>query len=98
MDLSCKTATGKEYEIRFMGATTIGVTNILYIEFINYKLADIVSIFSNERETNTIYGFVEGELQKTYQGYTNLIEAIVLAESGNIRIALTTVMEVLGLE
>jgi hypothetical protein len=42
MELSCKTATGKEYEIRFMGSSVIGVTSILYIEFIGSTMMEIV--------------------------------------------------------
>lgn len=95
-ELSCKTATGKEFEVRFMGATVIGVTSVLYIEFIGYSMMDIVPIFTDETETNYIQGLVDGEVSKKFVGYTNLIEAIVLAESGNIRIALTVPMDVLG--
>ena len=96
MELSCKTATGKEYEIRFMGSSVIGVTSILYIEFIGSSMMEIVPVFSDPNETASIYGYVDDELQKTFEGYTNLIEAIVLAESQNIRIALTVPIDVLG--
>ena len=41
-------------------------------------------------------GLIEGEVKKEYRGYVNLIEAIVLADSNNIRIALTVPMDVLG--
>lgn len=95
-ELSCKTATGKEFEVRFMGATVIGVTSILYIEFIGYSMMDIVPIFTDETETNYIQGLVGGEISKGYRGYIKLIEAIVLADSDNIRIALTVPMDVLG--
>ena len=98
MELSCKTATGKEFEIRFMGATVIGVTSVLYIEFVKASMTEIVSIFSNQRETKLIQGLAEGEVQKEYRGYTNLIEAIILAESNNLRIALTVPVDVLGEE
>ena len=37
-----------------------------------------------------------GEISKEYRGYIKLIEAIVLADSDNIRIALTVPMDVLG--
>lgn len=96
MEKSIKTATGKEYEIRFAGTTVIGVTSVLYIEFIGYSMMDIVPVFSNTNETDHIEGFIDGELSKQWNGYTNLIEVIVLAESGNIRIALTVPMDVLG--
>ena len=96
MEKSIKTATGKEYEIRFAGATVIGVTSVLYIEFIGYSMVDIVKVFSNVDETSHIDGFVTGELVKQWDGYTNLIEAIVLADSGNIRIALTAPIDALG--
>jgi hypothetical protein len=96
MELSCKTATGKEYEIRFMGSSVIGVTSILYIEFIGSSMMEFVPVFSNASETSLIQGLVEEEVQKEYRGYTNLIEAIVLAESQNIRIALTVPIDVLG--
>lgn len=96
MEKSIKTATGKEYEIRFAGATVIGVTSVLYIEFIGYSMVDIVKVFSNVDETSHIEGFVADELVKEWNGYTNLIEAIVLADSGNIRIALTAPIDALG--
>ena len=95
-ELSCKTATGKEFEVRFMGATVIGVTSVLYIEFIGYSMMDIVPIFTDETETNYIQGLGGGEISKEYRGYIKLIEAIVLADSDNIRIALTVPMDVLG--
>ena len=95
MEQSIKTATGKEYEIRFCGATVIGVTSVLYIEFIGKSLVEIVNVFSNVNETNFLSGFVEGQLVKNFRGYTNMIEAIVLADSGNVRIALTVPMETL---
>lgn len=96
MELSVKTATGKEYEVRFAGSTVIGVTSVLYIEFIGKTMMDLIPVFSDPNETTVIYGYVEDELQKTFDGYTNLIEAIVLAESQNIRIALTAPIDALG--
>lgn len=96
MEKSIKTATGKEYEIRFAGTTVIGVTSVLYIEFIGYSMMDIVPVFSDTDETDHIEGFIDDELSKQWNGYTNLIEVIVLAESGNIRIALTAPIDVLG--
>lgn len=96
MEKSIKTATGKEYEIRFAGTTVIGVTSVLYIEFIGYSMMDIVPVFSDTDETDHIEGFIDGELSKQWNGYTNLIEVIVLAESGNLRIALTAPIDVLG--
>lgn len=96
MEKSIKTATGKEYEIRFAGTTVIGVTSVLYIEFIGYSMMDIVPVFSDTVETDHIEGLIDGELSKQWNGYTNLIEVIVLAESGNIRIALTVPIDVLG--
>lgn len=96
MEKSIKTATGKEYEIRFAGTTVIGVTSVLYIEFIGYSMMDIVPVFSDTDETDHIEGLIDGELSKQWNGYTNLIEVIVLAESGNIRIALTVPIDVLG--
>lgn len=96
MELSIKTATGKEYEVRFAGATTIGVTQVLYIELVGIPMIEVVTVFSDTNETNYIQGLVEGEVSKEYRGYTNLIEAIVLADTQNIRIALTVPIEVLG--
>lgn len=95
-ELSCKTATGKEFEIRFMGATVIGVTSVLYIEFIGKTMMDIVSVFANTSETIYIQGIVNGVVEKEYRNYTNLIETIVLSESGNIRIALTAPIDSIG--
>lgn len=96
MELSIKTATGKEYEVRFAGATTIGVAQVLYIELVGLSMIDVVTVFSDPSETNYIQGLIEGEVKKEYRGYVNLIEAIVLADSKNIRIALTVPMDVLG--
>ena len=96
MEKSVKTSTGKEYETRFAGTTVIGVTSVLYIEFIGYSMMDIVPVFSDTDETDHIEGLIDGELSKQWNGYTNLIEVIVLAESGNIRIALTVPIDVLG--
>ena len=96
MELSIKTATGKEYEVRFAGATTIGVAQVLYIELVGLSMIDVVTVFSDPSETNFIQGLIEGEVKKEYRGYVNLIEAIVLADSNNIRIALTVPMDVLG--
>ena len=56
----------------------------------------IVPVFSDTDETDHIDGLIDGELSKQWNGYTNLIEVIVLAESGNIRIALTVPIDVLG--
>lgn len=96
MEFSVKTATGKEYEVRFAGATTAGVTQVLYIEIIGHKLIDLVPVFADPKETKHIDGLIEGEVSKEFVGYTNLIEAIVLADSQNVRIALTIPMDVLG--
>lgn len=96
MELSVKTATGKEFEVRFAASTTAGITQLLYIEFIGYSMMDIVPVFSDANETSHIDGLVEGEIKKEFDGYTNLIEALVLADSQNIRIALTIPMEFLG--
>ena len=93
---SCKTKSGKEYEIRFMGATVVGVTSVLYIEIIGHSLIELVSVFANPEETEIIQGLLDGEVSKTFRGYTNLIEAIVLAESQNVRIALTVPIDALG--
>ena len=96
MELSAKTATGKEFEIRFMGATTAGITHVLYIEIIGHKFLELINIFADPAETRHIDGLINGEVSKEFDGYTNLIEAIVLAETGNIRIALTVPMDALG--
>lgn len=95
-EYSVRTASGKEYPVRFMGATVVGVTSVLYIEFIGKSMMEIIPVFSNTDETNFIQGLVEGEVSKEYRGYINLIEAIVLADTQNIRIALTVPIEVLG--
>ena len=95
-EYSCKTATGKEFEVRFIGATVIGVTSVLYIEFIGETMMGIVPVFSNPSETNYIQGLESGEVQKEYRGYVNLIESVVLAETGNIRIALTVPIDGIG--
>lgn len=97
-ELSCKTATEKEYEIRFMGATVVGVTSVLYIEIIGHTIAELVPIFANPDETNYIRGLVEGEVKREFRGYINLIEAIMLAETGNVRIALTVPIDGISAE
>lgn len=96
MELSVKTATGREFEVHFAASTTAGIMQLLYIEFIGYSMMEIVSVFADSEETSHIEGFVGGEFNKSWDGYTNLIEALVLAESGNIRIALTVPIESLG--
>ena len=95
-EYSVKTASGKEFEIRFMGATVVGITSILYIEFIGKTMMELMPVFSDEQETSHIYGLVNGNVEKEYRGYTNLIEFIVLADTKNIRIALTAPIDALG--
>lgn len=95
-EMSCMTATGKEFEVRFMGATVVGVTSVLYIEIVGHDLVELVPVFADPDETETIKGLIKGKVSKTFTGYTELIEAIVLAESKNIRIALTVPMDTLG--
>ena len=55
MELSVKTATGKEFEVRFAGSTVIGVTSVLYIEFIGKTMMDLIPVFSDPNETTVIY-------------------------------------------
>ena len=93
---SVKTATGKEFNVRFCAATTVGVTPVLYIEFIGYSMMDIVPVFADKNETRYMEGLVEGEVVKQYQNYTHLIESNILADNGNLRIALVAPVEVLG--
>lgn len=96
MEHSVKTATGKEFNIRFMGATVIGVTSVLYIEFIGYSMMEIVPVFSNPNETSFLQGLIDGRVEREFNGYTNLIEAIVLAETQNLRIALSVPVDTFG--
>ena len=96
MEYSVKTATGKEFKIRFMGATVIGITSVLYIEFIGYSMMDLVPVFSDPKETSFLQGIIDGIVEREFKGYTTLIEAIVLAETQNIRIALTVPIDALG--
>lgn len=96
MEYSVKTATGKEFSIRFMGATVIGITSVLYIEFIDSSMMDIVPVFSDPKETAIIQGLIDGEVEREFKGYTTLIEAIILAETQNLRIALTVPIDTLG--
>lgn len=91
-----KTATGKQFQIRFMGATSIGVTSVLYIEIMGSSMTNIIPVFTDKNETFVLEGIVDGEPVKQFKGYTNLIEAIVLADSGNIRIALTAAVDAIG--
>lgn len=94
--ITVKTATGKVYTIRFIGATSAGIIQLLYIEFIGYTMMEIVRVFSDKQETYHLEGYIDGEFTKEFNGYTNLIEAITLAETGNLRIALTAPIEPLG--
>ena len=95
-EMYVKTMTGKKYKIRFMGATVIGTTAVLYIEFVGYNMMSIVPVFSDSRETSFLEAYVDGEPAKQFKWYTQMIEAIVLADSGNLRIALTAPMDALG--
>ena len=96
MVFSVKTATGKEFPIRYMGDTVIGITSVLYIELIGETLMSAIPIFSNKEETYYLQGLVEGEVEKEYRGYTNLIEAIILSDTGNLRITLTAPIDAIG--
>ena len=91
-----KTATGKLFQIRFCAATTVGITPVLYIEFIGYQMMDIVPVFADKNETRYMEAMLEGEVVKQYQNYTNLIESNILADNGNLRIALVVPVEVVG--
>lgn len=93
MELSVKTSTGKQFEVAHAVATTMGIQRMLYIEFIGYGMMDIVPVFSNTEETETIYGYVGEELNKTFVGYTVLGEAFIVPENGNLRIRLDTPIE-----
>ena len=96
MEYSVKTATGKEFKIRFMGATVIGITSVLYIEFIGYSMMEIVPVFSDQNETSFLQGLIDREVEREFKGYTTLIEAIILAETQNLRIALTVPIDTMG--
>lgn len=91
-----KTATGKLFQTRFCAATTVGVTSVLYIEFIGYGMMDIVPVFSNKNETCYMEALIEDEVVKQYKNYTHLIESNILADNGNLRIALVAPVEVVG--
>ena len=91
-----RTKTGKEFNIRFMGATVIGVTSVLYIEFVGYSMMEIVPVFSDQNETSFLQGVIDGEVEREFKGYTTLIEAIILAETQNLRIALTVPIDTIG--
>lgn len=91
-----RTKTGKEFHIRFMGATVIGVTSVLYIEFVGYSMMEIVPVFSDQNETSFLQGVIDGKVEREFKGYTNLIEAIILAETQNLRIALTVPIDTIG--
>lgn len=91
-----RTKAGKEFNIRFMGATVIGITSVLYVEFVGYSMMEIVSVFSDPNETAFLQGVVDGKVEREFKGYTTLIEAIVLAETQNLRIALTVPVDTFG--
>lgn len=95
-ELSVRTAKGKEFPVRFCGATAIGVTQILYIEIIGKTMLDLVTTFSDKTETAVIEGLIDGGAVERYEGYTKMTECNILAESGNIRIALQAPIRELG--
>ena len=95
-ELSIRTAKGKEFSVRFCGATAIGMTSILYIEIIGKTMMDLVPVFSDKAETAVIEGLIAGDPVEQYRGYTNLTECNILADTGNIRIALQAPMRELG--
>ena len=91
-----RTNTGKEYPIRFMSGTIVGITSVLYIEVIGSTIKELANVFSEAEETCVIYGVEDGVVKKEYRGYTTLIETIVLADTGNIRIALIVPNDTFG--
>ena len=99
MELSVKALNGIEFYVDQCVETTIGVLNVLYIEFVGYSMTDVFLTFSNPEYTKTIYGLVSGEVQATYNGYEKLAEIFIVPNTnGNIRIRLEkdVVMNVLG--
>lgn len=96
MELSVRTATGKEFEVQHCVETMFGMQSLLYIEFIGAGMMDIVPVFSDAHETATIYGCVDGDVSKTYTGHTVLAEAFVVPENGNLRIRLDVPASELG--
>lgn len=90
---SVKTATGKEYEVRFSGVVGSGFQRVLYIDFTGGTMMDIVPVFANPNETRVITRFDNGERSLTYAGFTNLAEAFIVPDVGNIRIRLDMPIE-----
>ena len=89
MELSVKTATEKEFAVDHCVATTVGMRELLYIEFIGYPMVELFPVFSTPEETQTIYGLVGGEVQKIFVGYSNLAEIFnVPGRDGHVRIRL----------
>lgn len=86
---SCKTSSGKEFEVRYMMAGVIGFTNVLNIEIVGKTIMEVATIFANPLETDKIVEFIEGNEEKVYNHYTHLINIGVLADSGNITVSLT---------
>ena len=89
MNLSVKTASGKEFLVDHSVSGVFGYVPTLYIEFIGYTMKQIFDVFSDTDEIQTIYGYVMGQLNKTYEGYTKFAEIFMVPDTeDHIRIRL----------
>lgn len=78
------TATGKEYEIAWLGFASID--NALRFNLIGESLNNVVQIFTKPSETSTLVYNMDGVLE-TYSGFTVFRSIDVLA-NGSITVAL----------
>ena len=88
---SIKTATGKEFAVRFYGVAQNGPDGSLYAEIEDSDFRTVVDVFGDEDETKTIFGCANGETEHIYHGYTHLMQITVLTPENNIEIRLDSI-------
>ena len=88
-----KTATGKEFPVRFFGSIQNGPQSSLYLEIMNSDIATVVNVFNNNDETSCIIGHMSDDAISTYYGYTQLASVNVVMPDRNIKVRLDTDVE-----
>ena len=79
-----RTATGKEFDILWDGASTIDFT--LRIAVVNSDMSTIFAVFSDPAETATLTRIWDG-IESAYTGYT-VFRGVDKQQSGEIIVAL----------
>ena len=79
-----RTATGREFDILWDGASTIDLT--LRIAVVNSDMATIFAVFSDPAETATLTRVWDG-IESVYTGYT-VFRGVDLKPDGEIVVAL----------